>query len=59
MASSKWYDSPNKMKGTFEDYEDAVDLNVKNDEPLLDGHSSWRGAKKAWLKVSSISLFIT
>ena len=53
MASALWYTN-NKMEGAeYEDYEHAVDLNVKNDEPLLDRHSSWRGSKKAWLKVSS------
>lgn len=57
MSSALWYTS-NKMEGTeFEDYENAIDLNVKNDEPLLDRHSSWRGSKKAWLKVSSKFLF--
>ena len=56
MASALWYDTGIKMERTmFEDYENAVDLNVKNDKPLLDAHSSWRGSKKAWLKVSSKS----
>lgn len=54
MASALWYTSSKIKETEYEDYESAVDLNVKNNEPLLDGHSSWRGSKKAWLKVSSM-----
>uniref|UniRef100_A0A7M5X7A4 Phosphatidylinositol-3-phosphatase n=1 Tax=Clytia hemisphaerica TaxID=252671 RepID=A0A7M5X7A4_9CNID len=49
MASALWYvPTENNM---YEDYEDAVDLNVKNNEPL-DSNPTWRSSRKAWLKVS-------
>lgn len=53
MASALWYipKSSCEENNMFEDYEDAVDLNVKNDEPL-DLNTTWRGTRKAWLKVS-------
>jgi len=55
MASTLWYVPTTAIEeeNMFEDYEHAVDLNVKNGEPL-NVHSSWRGMKKAWLKISSM-----
>ena len=51
MASALWY-VPIEHN-MYEDYEDAVDLNVKNNEPL-DTNPTWRSSRKAWLKVSSM-----
>ena len=41
----------------MEDYETAVVLNVKNDEPV-DLQTFWKGPRKAWLKVTGIYIYI-
>ena len=35
-----------------EDFENAVDLDVQNDEPI-ETSLAWKGPKKAWLNVTS------
>lgn len=49
--NSLWYVPCNSKDAMIEDYEIAVPLNVKNDEPV-DAKLFWQGPRKAWLKLS-------